>query len=55
MEQWYLIPGKDILEEIKTFEPEIMENCKKALEKGTFDLDFFRIHSKYFSNCKIYL
>ena len=48
----FLLQAKDILEEIKTFEPDIIKNCKKALEKGTFDLDFFRIHSKYFSNCK---
>jgi len=48
----FLFKAKDIIQEIETFEPDILKNCKKALDKGKFDLDFFRVNSRYFLNCK---
>lgn len=47
----FLFRAKDILREIKSFEPKLFENCQKALNSSQLDLDFERIEAKHFSNC----
>ncbi len=39
------------LEELKQFQPEIIEACKKAYAEGERDGDFFRVHKKSFLSC----
>ncbi len=48
----FLFRAKDILREIKIFEPEIFDNCQKALSDSNLDLDFERIEIGNFSNCE---
>ena len=48
----FLFRANDILREINFFEPNIFENCQKALKKSKLDLDFQRIENKHLSNCK---
>ena len=40
-----------ILEEIKSFTPEIFNNCKHCLEISNKDLDFLRLEKKSFLKC----
>ena len=47
----FLFKAKDILGELKKFNPKIFNNCQKSLNKSQFDLDFERIEIKQFSNC----
>ena len=39
------------LKELKKYEPEIFNACKKSFHKATKDLDFIRINSNEFSKC----
>ena len=48
----FLFKAKDILREIKNYEPNIFENCQKALNDSQLDLDFERIETKHFSKCE---
>ncbi len=48
----FIFKAKDILKEIKSFEPELIENCKKSMANSSLDLDFERIGIENFSNCK---
>ena len=47
----FLFKASVILEQIKKFNPEIVELCKKSLEKNIIDLDFQRIDEKHFKQC----
>ena len=47
----FLFKAKTILNEIKKFSPEILNNCRESLEKKTVDLDFLRIEESSFKKC----
>ena len=47
----FLFKANDILRELKSFEPKILENCQKALNSSQLDLDFERIETEHFSKC----
>ena len=40
------------LAELEKFEPDVFHNCRSAMEKAKFDLDFIRLAEKPFSACK---
>ena len=40
-----------ILNEIKSFAPDILKNCKKCLEKSKRDFDFLRLEEEAFRDC----
>ena len=48
----FLFKASTILRELEKFEPQIVETCKESLKKGKNDLNFFRIDSEIFKNCK---
>lgn len=48
----FVFKASTYLNELKIFEPEIIENCKKSLKNSSTDLNFNRIKPKYFENCK---
>ncbi len=43
---------ESILDEIKTFAPEIIKNCEICLRKSVKDLDFLRLDKNSFINCE---
>ncbi len=47
----FLFKAKVILNELYKFAPDILNYCKKSLEKKTIDLDFYRIDQTYFKKC----
>ena len=47
----FLFKAKAILNEINKFAPDILNCCKKSLEKKNIDLDFYRIDTTYFQHC----
>ena len=47
----FLFKASVILNEIKKFNPEIVNLCKKALDKNENDLDFQRINADSFNKC----
>ena len=47
----FLFRAKDMLNEIKRYAPNILENCEKAINVDLVDLDFERIDSEYFKKC----
>ena len=47
----FLFKAKTILNEIQKSNPDIINQCKKALKKAVKDLDFLRIDEKEFSAC----
>ena len=40
-----------IIEELEKFSPQIISNCKRALEKSVVDLDFIRLNKIEFEKC----
>lgn len=48
----FLFRAKDILREMKIFEPNIYENCQEAFKHRKLDLDFERLEHNHFSNCE---
>jgi len=48
----FLFNASSILNEIKSFSPEILKNCKHCLENSEMDLDFLRLEKKSFVNCE---
>ena len=40
-----------ILEELRKYSPQIIKQCKKAIDNSSIDLDFLRIDAKKFSKC----
>ena len=47
----FLFKAKTILNELNKFAPDILNCCKKSLEKKIIDLDFYRIDHTYFKKC----
>ena len=47
----FLFKASTIIDEFKNHEPEIIEICEKSLNKGSVDLDFFRIDKDIFNKC----
>lgn len=47
----FLFKASVILEELEKFEPKILRICKESLDKGSKDLDFFRVKGEVFENC----
>ena len=47
----FVFKANSILDEIKSFTPEIFNNCKKCLEISQKDLDFLRLEKNSFLKC----
>tara|TARA_B100000965_G_scaffold217230_2_gene181845 strand:- start:980 stop:2431 length:1452 start_codon:yes stop_codon:yes gene_type:complete len=47
----FLFKASSILNELKKFAPEIINNCKNAIEKDVADLDFLRLDAESFKKC----
>ncbi|MCP3924232.1 MAG: mannose-1-phosphate guanylyltransferase/mannose-6-phosphate isomerase [Desulfobacterales bacterium] len=47
----FVFKASRVLEELEKHVPEMVEACKKAIENGTKDLDFFRLDLATFENC----
>lgn len=47
----FLFKASTIINELKKFEPEIIDICKKSLAKRIIDLNFRRIDSEFFKYC----
>ena len=47
----FLFKANSILNEIKSFAPDILINCEKCLRKSKKDLDFLRLEKESFINC----
>ena len=48
----FIFRASTIIKEIKKFEPELLDICKKSISKSSRDLDFLRIDKNLFSKCK---
>ena len=48
----FVFKATAILDELKSFSPEILENCVQSLKKSKKDLDFLRLEKKSFINCE---
>ena len=48
----FVCKASSILSELSDFEPQMVENCKRCLEKSKVDLDFLRLEEASFSKCK---
>ena len=47
----FVFKANSILNEIKSFAPDILSNCEKCLRKSKKDLDFLRLEKESFINC----
>ena len=47
-----MLKTSTLINEIKKYEPELLDLCNKSLVKSIQDLDFQRLDKKFFSNCK---
>ena len=47
----FLFHAQRYLDELKTFQPEILEACIKAMQSPTHDLDFTRVDAEAFAAC----
>ena len=47
----FVFKATSIINEINTFAPEILNNCRKSLSKSRKDLDFLRLEEKSFLKC----
>lgn len=47
----FLFTAGHYLSELKTFEPEIYDSCRRAIESARSDLDFIRVDSCQFESC----
>ena len=48
----FLFKASCIINEISKFEPQLLELCRKSIQKSSKDFDFYRLDSKYFEQCK---
>ena len=48
----FLIPGRRLLEELETLEPEMVARCREAVSGAREDLDFLRLDGKAFAAAK---
>jgi mannose-1-phosphate guanylyltransferase/mannose-6-phosphate isomerase len=46
-----MFKASQVLEELETFAPEIVAACRRAIEDGRSDLDFFRLNKAAFTAC----
>lgn len=47
----FMFKASRVLEELETFAPDIVAACRLSIEKGSSDLDFFRLDRAAFSAC----
>jgi len=47
----FMFKASQVLKELNAFVPDIVAACRKAIEKGTSDLDFFRLDKAAFAAC----
>ncbi len=47
----FLFKASTILKELETFHPKIVKICRDSIERGSNDLDFFRICGETFKHC----
>ena len=47
----FLFKSDLIIQELNKYEPELLENCRLAINNSSKDLDFLRVNEKYFKNC----
>ncbi|BBO72731.1 mannose-1-phosphate guanylyltransferase [Desulfosarcina widdelii] len=47
----FMFRASTVLQALEAFVPDIVAACRKAVERGTADLDFFRLDKKAFSSC----
>ncbi len=47
----FLFNAKLLIDELKKYEPNLLENCRLALLNSSRDLDFLRIDKNFFKNC----
>ena len=47
----FIAKASTIISEMQKFNPQIINNCKKALERSTKDLNFIRINKDLFQKC----
>ncbi len=47
----FIFKAQEILTEIKKYQPEILELCRKSLINNSLDLDFQRVNKKFFLKC----
>ncbi len=48
----FVFPVGQLLQEMEKFCPAMLESCRKALDLGIRDLDFFRLDKSAFAQCK---
>ena len=48
----FMFKASSFLEELKHFEPKILNSCKKSIKKPLKDFDFIRLNEEEFNNCK---
>ena len=47
----FMFRASAVLQALEDFAPNIVAACRQAVERGTADLDFFRLNKKAFSSC----
>jgi mannose-1-phosphate guanylyltransferase/mannose-6-phosphate isomerase len=47
----FMFKASQVLRELEVFVPEIVAACRESIEKGTSDLDFFRLDKAAFAAC----
>ena len=50
----FVFKATDIIKEIDSYAPSIIENCKESLKNSSIDLDFLRLDRKAFENALIF-
>ena len=48
----FVFKAISIINDLKIFQPNIVENCKKCLRESKKDLDFLRLNKKHFLKCE---
>lgn len=48
----FVISAKTLLQEFQRYEPKLLAACRKAVARGTEDLDFFRLDPKSFGSAR---
>ena len=47
----FVFKANSILNEVKSFSPDLIKNCEQCLKKSKMDLDFLRLEKNTFLNC----
>ena len=47
----FVFKANSIINEVKSFSPDLLKNCEQCLKKSKMDLDFLRLEKKSFLNC----